>query len=276
MGLFDYFKPVSTMNAEDVRAFLRERDPESYNLVDVRQPWEYEEGHLPGARLIPIAHLPGRLGELDRSKPTIAYCGSGVRSRAAASILGEAGFQKTWSMTGGINAWNGLVAEGRYESELSYFSGASNAEEMIALSLALEAGNRILYERLSGDVGEGEAGSLFRSLGMAEKRHEETLRGLHARIAPQAPPPALPEGIGGEGLLEDGTQVRAGLERVRGKSMREAMEILIAMEANAMDRYIKMGRTVEDERCSKVFSALAEEERSHVGRMADLLERLPR
>jgi rubrerythrin len=58
--------------------------------------------------------------------------------------------------------------------------------------------------------------------------------------------------------------------------MRVAMEILIAMEANAMDRYIKMGRAVEDDRCAKVFSALAEEERSHVGRMADLLERLPR
>ena len=73
MGLFDYFKPVSSWTAEEVRAFLRERGAESYNLIDVRQPAEYESGHLPGARLLPIAELSDRLGGLDRSKPTITY-----------------------------------------------------------------------------------------------------------------------------------------------------------------------------------------------------------
>lgn len=73
MGFLDYFKPVSTMTAEEVRAFLRRRSAESYNLIDVRQPGEYESGHLPGARLITMAELANRLGELDRSKPTITY-----------------------------------------------------------------------------------------------------------------------------------------------------------------------------------------------------------
>ena len=73
MGFFDYFQPVSTWTAEEVRAFLRERGAESYNLIDVRQPGEYEGGHLPGARLLPMAELTDRLGDLDRSKPTITY-----------------------------------------------------------------------------------------------------------------------------------------------------------------------------------------------------------
>ena len=73
MGLFDFFKPVSSWTVEEVRTVLRERSAGSYNLVDVRQPGEYESGHLPGARLIPIAELRDRLGELDRSKPTITY-----------------------------------------------------------------------------------------------------------------------------------------------------------------------------------------------------------
>jgi sulfur-carrier protein adenylyltransferase/sulfurtransferase len=73
LGLFDYFKPVSSWTAEEVRAFLRERSAESYNLIDVRQPAEYASGHLPGARLLPIAELSGRLDDLDRSKPTITY-----------------------------------------------------------------------------------------------------------------------------------------------------------------------------------------------------------
>ena len=73
MGLFDYFKPVSTWTAGEVLAFLKDKDADSYNLVDVRQPGEYEGGHLPGARLIPIAELGDRLHELDRGKPTITY-----------------------------------------------------------------------------------------------------------------------------------------------------------------------------------------------------------
>ncbi len=73
MGFLDYFKPVSTWTAEEVRAFLRKSSPESYNLIDVRQPGEYEDGHLPGARLLPMAELADRLGDLDRSKPTITY-----------------------------------------------------------------------------------------------------------------------------------------------------------------------------------------------------------
>lgn len=73
MGLFDYFKPVSSRTAEEIRTFLRDRPAGSYNLVDVRQPGEYESGHLAGACLIPVGELEGRLGELDRSKPTITY-----------------------------------------------------------------------------------------------------------------------------------------------------------------------------------------------------------
>jgi len=73
MGLMDYFKPVSTWSADEVKIFLDGKDPGEYNLVDVRLPREYEEGHLPGARLIPLGELPNRLAELDASKPTIAY-----------------------------------------------------------------------------------------------------------------------------------------------------------------------------------------------------------
>ncbi len=73
MGIIDYFKPVETMTAEEVREFMKTRKPGDYNLVDVRQPKEYERKHLPGARLIPVAELPQRLGELDPKKPTIAY-----------------------------------------------------------------------------------------------------------------------------------------------------------------------------------------------------------
>ena len=73
MGISDYFKPVSSWSAEEVRTFLNEKGSEKYNLVDVRQPKEYEQGHLPGAQLIPLGELADRVKELDPNKPTIAY-----------------------------------------------------------------------------------------------------------------------------------------------------------------------------------------------------------
>lgn len=73
MGIADYFRSVETMTTEEVRDFLVKRNPGDYNLVDVRQPGEYRQQHLPGARLIPLAELPDRLSELDPAKPTITY-----------------------------------------------------------------------------------------------------------------------------------------------------------------------------------------------------------
>jgi sulfur-carrier protein adenylyltransferase/sulfurtransferase len=73
MRIIDYFRPVDTISADEVRTFLQEKVPGEYNLVDVRQPTEYVQGHLPGALLIPLGELRERFGELDRSKPTITY-----------------------------------------------------------------------------------------------------------------------------------------------------------------------------------------------------------
>jgi sulfur-carrier protein adenylyltransferase/sulfurtransferase len=73
MGILNYFKPVSTWPAEKVRQFLKEKNPEDYNLVDVRTAKEYEQGHLPGARLIPVGEVADRLSEIDPKKPTVVY-----------------------------------------------------------------------------------------------------------------------------------------------------------------------------------------------------------
>ncbi len=73
MSLLNHFKSVPTITTDEVRTFLDEHDPDQYNLVDVRQPGEYEAEHIPGTKLIPLSDLEDRLGELDPAKPTVAY-----------------------------------------------------------------------------------------------------------------------------------------------------------------------------------------------------------
>ena len=73
MGVLDYFKPVLSMTTDEVRQVLRDRNPDEYNLIDVRQPKEYEMGHLAGARLIPVGELQQHVQEIDPARPTITY-----------------------------------------------------------------------------------------------------------------------------------------------------------------------------------------------------------
>ena len=73
MGLFDLFRRISTWTPEELRRFLDDHSAEDYQLIDVRQPREYQEGHLPGAVLIPVSELEDRHGELDPGKKTILY-----------------------------------------------------------------------------------------------------------------------------------------------------------------------------------------------------------
>jgi len=61
------------MTVDQVKDLVKERTPGEYNLIDVRQPGEYERSHIPGARLIPLGELALRQGEIDKSKPTILY-----------------------------------------------------------------------------------------------------------------------------------------------------------------------------------------------------------
>ncbi|NIQ39724.1 MAG: hypothetical protein GTN81_14220 [Proteobacteria bacterium] len=73
MRFMDLFSQVKTMNAEESRKWLDESPEESVTLLDVREPEEYEEGHIPGAVLIPLSELSDRLSEIDPQKPVLAY-----------------------------------------------------------------------------------------------------------------------------------------------------------------------------------------------------------
>jgi len=68
-----FFTPVESVDAEKARELISEKPPSDITILDVRQPAEYESGHIPGAKLIPVADLGDRLQELDPEKPTVVY-----------------------------------------------------------------------------------------------------------------------------------------------------------------------------------------------------------
>jgi len=73
-------------------------------VIDVRQPDEYEDGHVPGARLIPLADIGDRIDEIPTDQPVYVICQSGGRSLHASEFLIGAGIDAT-NVGGGTKAW---------------------------------------------------------------------------------------------------------------------------------------------------------------------------
>lgn len=74
-------------------------------LIDVRTPGEYADGHLSGAKLIPVQEIGARLAEIDKRKPVLLYCRTGHRSSSALRILKAHGFANAQHIEGGLGAW---------------------------------------------------------------------------------------------------------------------------------------------------------------------------
>ena len=93
---------VDEVEASDAAAKLRAGEAQ---VVDVREPHEWLQEHVPGSRHIPLGELASRAHELSPKLPVFTLCASGRRSKVAAEILQRAGHQRVASVRGGIKAW---------------------------------------------------------------------------------------------------------------------------------------------------------------------------
>jgi rhodanese-related sulfurtransferase len=74
-------------------------------LIDVREPIEFEESHVEGAKLVPLGEFSGRLAEIPRDRPVVVMCRGGKRGASALGILQAAGYSQTANLEGGLLAW---------------------------------------------------------------------------------------------------------------------------------------------------------------------------
>ena len=98
----DSCTPGNITAAELKKKFSRK---DEFILLDVREPNEFDRGHIPGAVLMPLGRLTDNLQHFKREREIVVYCRSGGRSSRAAEILRQAGFGNVLNLTGGILAW---------------------------------------------------------------------------------------------------------------------------------------------------------------------------
>ena len=91
----------------DTAAALQLINHKNALVLDVREPNEYDTGHVLNSRLIPLGKLKERMGELEKYKkqPILVVCRSGNRSGTACYLLGKQGFGQAYNLAGGVQAW---------------------------------------------------------------------------------------------------------------------------------------------------------------------------
>ena len=89
----------------NVQTVAEVKDRTDVTVLDVREQWDYDEGHIPGVVLIPLGEIPNRLCEIPTDKTVIVTCRTGNRSAQAVDFLRQNGFDNVHNMLGGIVAW---------------------------------------------------------------------------------------------------------------------------------------------------------------------------
>ncbi len=97
-------KVVKTVTEEEFRAGYRKAQ-----LIDVREPNEFDAGHILGARNIPLTQLKMRTKEIRSDLPVYLYCQSGMRSGRAAQVLYRKGYRNLTHLKGGFKGWTGKI-----------------------------------------------------------------------------------------------------------------------------------------------------------------------
>ena len=98
---------VPGISVQELKGKMDARDV--FELIDVREPFEFEIARIDGAKLIPLGEIPGRAAELDREQTLVVHCHSGRRSAQAVRLLKQRGFANVYNLEGGIDAWSDFI-----------------------------------------------------------------------------------------------------------------------------------------------------------------------
>ncbi len=268
MRWLQFLTPVKSIDADQARKVLA-AEPD-VQIVDVRQPKEYEQGHISGARLMPMGQLAGRLDELRKDVPILVYCAIGGRSRVAAQMLSGKGFDRILNLSGGFKAWNGWTGFGEYEQGLHLFQESMSLEQALATAYGMESALGEFYRTMGKRVANQKAGGLFAMLAEIEMKHLQAVANRiqdgNRQEAHKHSSPAIPEG----GMTTEEHMRRMGVDL---ENPRDIVDFAMAVEAQAMDLYSRAARQARGE-VESFLKAMAEEEKLHLQHLGNLMDQL--
>ena len=274
MNWRQFLTPVQSIDTDQAKSFLEDKKVDEVTILDVRQSAEYESGHIPGAILVPLPELTDTMDRIDRTKPVMVYCASGGRSRMAAQLLSGQGFNQIINVAGGFNAWTSETAFFSEEKGLALFDGVASVESALTVAYSLEEGLKAFYESMAKKVASDPARLLFHQLSQIEVKHQDRILEQYADVTgvlvtrDSFEAGQLPE------VLEGGltTEEYANLLMPSFDTLTEIIELAMSIEAQALDLYLRAADKADSEGGKKALIQIANEEKTHLARLGQLLE----
>jgi rhodanese-related sulfurtransferase/rubrerythrin len=263
------------MTVEELKQFIQSGNEKDYLIVDVRQPKEYTDGHIPGAKFIPLNKLMADFSGLPQDRDLIFYCHSGGRSLAAASMSSEEMVteKRIYNLTGGILAWEGKTLRGF--PKVQVFDKNKSAEDLLFTAMDLEKGAWRFYTHILENFDVDPIIPTLTQLSKAEIGHAKIVFGFWKTIAGTIRPfEELYRDLGGE-ILEGGDKLSDMLDflkNTKGNLCTHIIEAALHIEYAAFDLYRNMADNAEDQTARDAFIAIAQAEKNHMRTLAKALD----
>jgi sulfur-carrier protein adenylyltransferase/sulfurtransferase len=260
--------PVKNLTSGQLHEFIDSHPESVYVLIDVRQSEEYEQGHIPGARLISLNELDMYSEELKQlgDHTLIFYCRSGGRSaRASAWASQVLGHPAVANLLGGFMGWEGPGLTGF--PRLMSFNLNGTTEELLQQALELEKGTYQLYEQLAVEYPTGIVAEAISSLANAELAHAKAVHNLLSELS-QASIQDFDESfkkVPGT-IIENGLSFETVLDRARelgALGTPALLDLALEIEFGAYDLYKSLAFKVSSSEAQKALTELAQQEKSH-------------
>lgn len=189
-------------------------------------------------------------------------------------MLAGNGFDKLFNLTGGIKAWEKEVAVGAEDTGLHLFTREESPEEAIIIGFGLEMGLRDFYLSMLPKVSLESTKSLFKKLADIEILHQQRLVELYKEMtgtalsieefAEKIAEPAMEGGLTTEEYLQ--------LYPIDLNSELEVLSLAMAIEAQALDLYMRAAEKSKKSETRQVLLQIAEEERNHMQRLSSYID----
>lgn len=266
---------IKDLSPEALRQFIRDHHEKEYALIDVRQPGEYEQGHIPGARLLPLPELVQTMEALPGDKKLVFYCHSGARSMTAASMVAEEniGSGDLLNLAGGLLAWDGGVTSDYPDVRLFPWQAAPS--EMLKTAMNLEKGAFRFYTRVSEQFQEQPWGKVFAHLVEAELGHARAVYRFWRQIETDGGEFHMVfEALSGD-VLEGGLTLSEAMDKLAGIKNRVCLrliEMALRIEYAAFDLYRTMADRMAVPDAQEAFITIAQAEKAHMRALAGAIE----
>lgn len=256
---------VRSINSDEAKAFIHTCATESYQLVDVRQPQEYNREHLPGAILAPLNELMAGTVDLKKEIPVLVYSREGERSLAAAQWLTSQDYADVQIIEGGLNNWRGFKASGHTELNLKLIDPEAEFPDALSLAFAMEEGLRLFYIELARETEDKVLKKLYRKMASFEVEHKQVLSKKYS-ISQGKELIKKERGNHEDQLMEGGGYADITLIKALANTnnAHDIFSLGLAMETQAMDFYIRLARQAEDKKSEAFYLEMAGEEKKHL------------